>query len=148
MIECTPASVFCDAAINISRSARRRGDIFPYTSRSTKRQMLKPMKDDAEGLAAGEASGVKGGAQGGVVIRRRFGAEALRHLALDHGGPRRALAAIVGRLDLARKIAEGQQLVTRPGDLGQEYSRDRAGRRRFQNVVDPALQRTPLGPHS
>ena len=81
------------------------------------------------------------------MIRRPFGAEAVRHLALDHGRPQRAFATIVDRFDLAGKVAKGQQLIAGARDLGEEFSRDRTLRRCLQNVVDLALQRSPLGPH-
>ena len=81
------------------------------------------------------------------MIRGPFGAEAVRHLALDRRGPQRALAIIVRRLDLAGIIAERQQLIARPRDLGQKLSRDGTVRLRLQDVGDLSLQRAPLGSH-
>src|SRR5690242_1528651 len=60
-----------------------------------------------------EAGGVDHGAYVRLALGSPHCAIAVRHLALDHGGAEVALAGVVRRLDLARPVHEGQELVAR-----------------------------------
>lgn len=81
----------------------------------------------------------------GLAFGGPRGAVAIGVLALDDGGPEVALAGIVGRFDLARKKREGQELIAGAAHLVLYGAGKVAGGRSRQEIVQPALQRPPLG---
>ena len=78
-----------------------------------------------EGVGTRESRGVDGGAQGGFGVCGPFGAVAGGDFSLDDAGPQGALADIVGGVDLAGKIAEGEYLAMRAADLAEQLARQR-----------------------
>src|SRR5215212_6300398 len=79
------------------------------------------------GGSGGQASGIDDGADGRFAFGRPHGPVAVGDLALDDGRSQSPLAGIVGHLDPAGMIQEGQELIARPADLGLERARQVAG---------------------
>ena len=63
-----------------------------------------------------------GGAEVGFSFGGPHGAIAVGDLSLDHAGAEFALRGVVGGIDLAGKVAEGEKLVSRTPDLGGQFS--------------------------
>ncbi len=69
------------------------------------------------------------------------GAVAVGGFSLDHAGPQLSLRAVVGGLDLAGMVAEGQKLVSRAPDFGLQLARQVALRRRAEHIGELIFQR-------
>ena len=76
------------------------------------------LKDGVEGVGAGSQTGrVDDGADVGFALCGPHGAIAVRDLALDDGGPKSALAGVVGRLHQSGPLREGQKLISGPPEF-------------------------------
>ena len=82
-----------------------------------------------------DAFGRNHGADRGLTFGRPVRAIAVGDLALDHGGPKFALAGVVGGLDLAGEEREGQELVASTADLVLDGTGKIAGGRGREEVV-------------
>ena len=73
-----------------------------------------------------------------IVVRtsasasRPHGSVAICDLSLDHAGPQLSFRGVVGDVDLAGEIAEGEKLVARPAYFGLQFPRQIAAGRRGQ----------------
>ena len=74
--------------------------------------------DDVEGGGAREPGGVDGGSDVRFGLRGPHGAIAVGDFSLDDAGAEFALGAVVGGVDLAGIVAEGQKLMAGACDLG------------------------------
>ena len=96
--------------------------------------------DDGEGVCAVEPCGVDGRPHVRFGFGGPHGAVAVRHLSLDHTRAELALGGVVGDVDLAGVIAEGQELVSCAPDFGLQVSGEIASGRSGQKGLEPLFQ--------
>ena len=98
-------------------------------------------EDGEEGIASREARSVDSGAQVSFGIGGPFCSVAVGDFSLDDAGPQGALADIVGSVDLAGEIAEGEDLVARAADLAEQFASQRAMGSAGEDGIEIACQR-------
>ena len=101
--------------------------------------------DDVEGGGAFEPCGVDGGSDVGFGLCSPHGAIAIGDFTLDHARAEFALGAVVGGVDFAGIVTEGEKLMSGAGDLGLEFLGEGAAGLDAQQLGEPLFQLALLG---
>ena len=100
-----------------------------------------------EGIGPRQSGDIDSCAQVGFGIGGPFCAIAVGDFALDDAGPQGSFADVVGGIDLAREVAESEELVARAPDLAEQFVRQFAVGGSSKDRIEITQQRPPSAFH-